>query len=60
MLKGICGAARALPDRLEPVSVWRALGHEKRISYNRKGRRADGCTFFMREEDRTLYGRAER
>ena len=57
LLKGICGAARALPDRLEPVSVWRALGHEKRISYNRKGRRADGSTFFMREEDRILYGR---
>ena len=52
-----CSAAESLPRRLEPVTVWWALGHENRISYNRKGRRADGSTFFMREEDRLLYGR---
>src|ERR1051325_6814434 len=50
-------AAKSLPSRLEPVTVWWAVGHENRISYNRKGRRADGSTFFMREEDRVLYGR---
>lgn len=43
---------RRLPGRLEPASVWWAEGHEDRITYNRKGRRADGSTFFMREEDR--------
>ena len=34
-----------------------AVGRERRISYNRKGRRADGTTYFMREEDRLLLGR---
>ncbi len=57
LLEETCCAARSLPRRLEPVSVWWALGHEDRISYNRKGRRADGSTFFMREEDRVRYGR---
>ena len=46
--------AARLPDMLQPVSVWWAEGHEDRITYNRKGRRADGSTYFMREEDRVL------
>jgi len=50
-------AARRLPDRLEPVSVWYAVGKEDRITYNRKGRRPDGTTYFMREEDRRLLGK---
>jgi len=44
--------ARPLLERLEPVDVWWAVGHASRITYNRKGRRADGSTYFMREEDR--------
>ena len=48
--------ARRLPEMLEPVSVWWAEGREGRITYNRKGRRADGSTYFMREEDRILVG----
>jgi hypothetical protein len=48
--------AARLPARLEPVSVWWAEGREGRITYNRKGRRADGSTYFMREEDRVLLG----
>ncbi len=49
--------AEKLSDRLQPVTVWWALGQEDRITYNRKGRRADGSTYFMREEDRALVGR---
>ncbi len=49
-------SAARLPDMLEPVSVWYAEGTEGRITYNRKGRRADGSTYFMREEDRELVG----
>ncbi len=50
-------AAKRLPDMLQPVNVWYAEGSEGRITYNRKGRRADGSTYFMREEDRELVGK---
>ena len=50
-------SAKRLPGMLEPVSVWYAEGTEGRITYNRKGRRADGSTYFMREEDRVLLGK---
>jgi hypothetical protein len=45
-----------LPALLQPVTVWWAEGAEGRISYNRKGRRADGSSYLMREEDRDLLG----
>ncbi len=48
--------ARPLPAMLQPVSVWWAEGSEGRITYNRKGRRADGTAYLMREEDRDLLG----
>jgi len=48
--------AAALPQRLVPVTVHHAVGSEDRITYNRKGRRADGSTYLMREEDRLLVG----
>ena len=48
--------AKRLPEMLQPVTVWWAEGRENRITYNRKGRRADGTTYFMREEDRVLVG----
>ena len=48
--------ARHLRDNLVAVTVSWAVGHEGRISYNRKGRRADGSTYFIREEDRVLLG----
>jgi hypothetical protein len=41
---------------LQPVTVWWAEGSEGRITYNRKGRRADGTAYLMREEDRDLMG----
>ncbi|ANO50458.1 hypothetical protein BA177_03860 [Woeseia oceani] len=50
----LTASVRRLPGMLEPVSVWHAEGTEGRITYNRKGRRADGSTYFMREEDRVL------
>jgi len=48
--------AKRLPAMLQPVTVWWAEGTEGRITYNRKGRRADGSTYLMREEDRDLMG----
>jgi hypothetical protein len=48
--------AQRLPTLLQPVTVCWAEGHESRITYNRKGRRADGSTYFMREEDRVRLG----
>src|ERR1051326_166723 len=56
MVRGIEEAAGKLKDRLVPVEVSWAVGHERRVSYNRKGRRADGSTYLMREEDRVLLG----
>ena len=55
-LSQLCQTARALVERLEPVTVWWAVGQEDRITYHRKGRRANGTSFFMREEDRILQG----
>lgn len=48
--------AKRLSAKLRPVTVWWAEGSEGRITYNRKGRRADGSTYLMREEDRDLVG----
>ena len=55
-LSQLAATARELPARLQPVTVWWAVGSENRLSYNRKGRRADGSTYLMREEDRDLLG----
>ena len=55
--KGLERVLRGLPRRAVEVRVSWALGRERRISYNRKGRRADGSTYFMREEDRRLLAR---
>ena len=56
LLQGCVAAARSLPDRLESVLLRWGLGHERRISYNRKGHRADGSTYMIREEDRLKLG----
>ena len=56
LLDSLLSHAKRLSDLLEPVTVWWAEGEEGRITYNRKGRRADGSTYFMREEDRVLLG----
>ncbi|MBL9215836.1 MAG: hypothetical protein JNG83_10210 [Opitutaceae bacterium] len=45
-------AAEALPGALEPVWVKWGVAQEDRLTYNRRGRRADGTSYFIREEDR--------
>jgi len=55
-LKQVVATAKQLPALLQPVTVWWAQGNEGRITYNRKGHRADGSTYLMREEDRDLMG----
>lgn len=51
-----CEHARQLPELLERVQVWWGEGQEGRITYNRKGRHADGSSYLMREQDRLLLG----
>lgn len=46
----------ALRDRLVPVEVSWAVGQETTLAYNRKGRRADGTAYLMREVDRLKLG----
>jgi len=55
-LKQLTATAKQLPALLQPVTVWWAEGTEGRISYNRKGRYADGTSYLIREEDRDLLG----
>lgn len=49
-------AATELASALEPVTIEWGVAEENRITYNRRGRRTDGKTYFMREEDRFLVG----
>src|SRR5690606_20261484 len=56
MLAQLREHAKRLPGLLQAVTVWWAEGSEGRITYNRKGRRADGSSYLMREEDRDLVG----
>ncbi len=53
---GLRAAAEALPSRLEPVSLAWGSAREERVTYNRRGRRADGKSYLVREEDRLLLG----
>jgi hypothetical protein len=45
-------AITSLNGKFAPVNISWATGQEPDITYNRKGRRPDGSTYFMREEDR--------
>ena len=56
-MRDLRAAAKRLRRQLEPVTIWYGQGREDRISYNRKGRRADGTPYFMREEDRVRIAR---
>lgn len=49
-------AAVRLHGELTPATLRYGVGKERRITHNRKGRRADGSTYLMREEDRLLLG----
>ncbi len=51
-LSGLETAADHVNKNLVPVSVEWGKAEENRITYNRKGIRPDGTTYFMREEDR--------
>lgn len=55
-LGGLRSASTGLRSQLQPVTVEWTEGWEDRITYNRKGRRADGSSYFMREEDRRKVG----
>lgn len=55
-LRRLREVACELPEQLVEVSVSWAEGEESRISYHRKGRRDDGTTYLIREEDRRLLG----
>jgi len=48
----LIAAARQAAKRLAPVTMRYAEGSLPELQYNRKGRRPDGTTFFMREADR--------
>jgi hypothetical protein len=54
--EGISRAARELKKNLVPVTVEWGVAREERITYNRRGHRADGTAYFIREEDRLLLG----
>ena len=56
LLDGLLEAAIGARNRTAPVRVAWNVGHDRRITYNRKGCRPDGSTYFMREEDRLLLG----
>lgn len=51
-LAGLREAADFVSKSLQPVTVEWGKAEETRITYNRKGTRTDGSTYFMREEDR--------
>jgi hypothetical protein len=55
-LKKLQKSASQLAKTLEPVSIEWGVAEENRITYNRRGRRLNGKTYFMREEDRMLVG----
>ncbi len=51
-IKGLDKAIEQVSGNLVPVSIEWGVAEENRLSYNRKGHRLDGTTYFMREEDR--------
>ncbi|WP_417847659.1 hypothetical protein [Thalassoglobus sp.] len=55
-LKSMREHAKRLPEMLEEVSIWWGEGREDRITYNRKGLREDGSSYFIREKERELLG----
>ncbi len=59
-MKKLQKVAVQLAKTLEPVSIEWGVAEENRITYNRRGRRLNGKTYFMREEDRMLVGEGYR
>ncbi|WP_221031956.1 hypothetical protein [Actomonas aquatica] len=56
MIDGLRRSASGLRAKLVPVTVAWGVAEEHRMTYNRRGQREDGSTYFMREEDRALLG----
>ena len=56
LLGAYVNTATRLRSQLQDVTVRYGRGTERRITHNRKCRRADGSTYFMREEDRLMLG----
>lgn len=56
IISGIRNLAKDLLLELEEATVHWSKTSEERITYNRKGRRIDGKSYFIREEDRSLLG----
>lgn len=55
-LVGLGAAARGLEKELVPVTVEWGVAKETRVTYNRRGHRPDGKSYFIREEDRLELG----
>ncbi|MDB6094588.1 MAG: hypothetical protein JWM32_2150 [Verrucomicrobia bacterium] len=55
-LEGMSIAARGLRAKLAPVTIEWGIAQESRLTYNRRGKRADGTSYFIREEDRVKLG----
>lgn len=56
-LQALGQAARGLDKELVPVSVEWGVAEEKRVTYNRRGRRPDGRSYLIRtEEERQQHG----
>lgn len=56
LLNAYVETAKRLDSRMVEVSIRYGTGTERRITHNRKGRRANGSTYLMREEDRLKLG----
>jgi len=55
-LENLALASRDLDKELAPVTVEWGIAHEDRLTYNRRGKRPDGRSYFIREEDRLEIG----
>jgi hypothetical protein len=55
-LDALRAAAQGLDARMAPVTVEWGVAQESRFTYNRRGRRPDGRSYFIREEDRVHLG----
>lgn len=56
LLQGCLEAAATLSEKLVPVTASWEEAQEGRITYDNKGRRADGSTYMIRDEDRIQLG----
>jgi len=55
-LEALAHSLQGLEKELVPVTVEWGITYEDRLTYNRKGKRPDGRTYLVREEDRMELG----